>query len=68
MQPAKAFTYQRATVSLTRERLDGLGLRDIDPLKVGAMDAADQIGNFQRIGQALAKEQVKMGLLKQFFI
>jgi hypothetical protein len=67
-RPAKAFTYQRATVSLTRERLDGLGLRDIDPLKVGAMDAADQIGNFQRIGQALAKEQVKMGLLRQFFI
>jgi hypothetical protein len=32
------------------------------------MDAADQIGNFQRIGQAIAKEQVRMDLLKQFFV
>jgi len=64
----KALTYQRVTVSLTRERLDGLGLRDIDPAKVGEMDAVDQIGNFQRIGQAIAKEQVKMVLLRQFFV
>ncbi|MBZ5665007.1 MAG: patatin-like phospholipase family protein [Acidobacteriia bacterium] len=65
---AKALTYQRITVSLTRERLNGLQLNDIDPAKVGEMDAVDQIGNFQRIGQAIAKEQVKMDLLKQFFV
>jgi hypothetical protein len=64
----KALTYQRITVSFTRERLDGLNLADIDPAKVGEMDAADQIGNFQRIGQAIAKEQVRMDLLKQFFV
>jgi hypothetical protein len=64
----KALTYQRITVSLTRERLDGLNLADIDPAKVGEMDAVDQIGNFQRIGQAIAKEQVRMDLLKQFFV
>lgn len=63
----KALTYQRVTVSLTRERLDGLNLGDIDPAKVGEMDAVDQMGNFQRIGQAIAREQVRMDLLKQFF-
>src|SRR5580692_10491121 len=53
----KALTYQRITVSLTRARLDGLNLGDIDPAAVSEMDAVDQIGNFQRIGQAIAKEQ-----------
>ena len=65
---SKALTYQRITVSLTRERLEGLNLGDIDPAKVGEMDAVDQIPNFQRIGQAIAKEQVRMNLLKQFFV
>jgi hypothetical protein len=65
---SKALTYQRITVSLTRERLDGLNLGDIDPAKVDEMDAVDQIGNFQRIGQAIAREQVRMDLLQQFFV
>ena len=64
----KALTYQRITINLTRERLDGLNLPDIDPTKVREMDAVDQIGNMQRIGQAIAKEQVRMDLLKQFFV
>jgi hypothetical protein len=64
----KLLTYQRITVSLTRARLDALGLKDIDPVKVGELDAADQIGNLQRIGAAVAKEQVKLELLKQFFV
>ena len=29
----KLLTYQRITVSLTRERLDGLGLHDVDPVQ-----------------------------------
>ncbi|HYU46901.1 MAG TPA: patatin-like phospholipase family protein [Terriglobales bacterium] len=65
---SKALTYQRITISLTRERLDGLNLSDIDPKKVREMDAADQIGNLQRIGKAVANEQVRMDLLKQFFV
>jgi uncharacterized protein len=64
----KLLTYQRITVSLTRRRLDGLGLPDIDPVRVHQLDAADQIGNLQRIGAAVAKEQVKMELLQQFFV
>ena len=65
---SKALTYQRITVSLTRERLAALNLADIDPAKVGEMDAVDQIPNFQRIGQAIAKEQVRMDPLRQFFV
>jgi hypothetical protein len=65
---SKLLTYQRITVSLTRSRLSGLGLGDIDPERVRQMDAADQIGNLQRIGAAVAKEQVRMELLKQFFV
>jgi hypothetical protein len=64
----KLLTYQRITVSLSRERLDGLGLKDVDPWKVREMDAADQIGNMQRVGAAVAQEQVKMEPLKQFFV
>ncbi len=64
----KLLTYQRITVSLTRARLDGLGLMDVDPVKVREMDAVDQIGNMQRVGAAVAKEQVKMEPLKQFFL
>ncbi len=63
----KLVTYQRVTVGLTRKRLDQLGLHDVDPVKVREMDAADQIPNMQRIGAAVAKEQVRMDALKSFF-
>jgi uncharacterized protein len=64
----KALTYQRVTVSLTSERLQALGLADIQPWKVGEMDAVDQIGNFRRIGQAVAREQIHMERLGGFFL
>jgi len=63
----KLVTYQRITVGLTRKRLDQLGLPDVDPVKVGQMDAADQIPNLQRLGAAVAKEQVRMAALQKFF-
>jgi len=63
----KLLTYQRITISLTRERLEKLGLGDIDPVKVREMDAADQLDNLQRIGEKVAQEQVDMRALKQFF-
>ena len=63
----KVLTYQRITVGLTRERLDQLGLPDVDPVKVREMDAADQIPNMQRVGVAVAKEQVRMSAVKEFF-
>jgi len=63
----KLVTYQRITVGLTRERLDQLGLQDVDPVKVREMDAADQIPNLQRLGAAVAKEQVRMEAFRKFF-
>jgi uncharacterized protein len=63
----KLVTYQRVTVGLTRQRLDQLGLHDVDPVKVREMDAVDQIPNLQRIGAAVAKEQVHMEAMKGFF-
>lgn len=63
----KLLTYQRISVGLTRQRLDQLGLNDVDPLKVHQLDAVDQITNLQRIGAAVAKEQVEMTVLKHFF-
>jgi uncharacterized protein len=60
-------TYQRITIGLTQQRLEGLGLGDINPIKVREMDAADQIPNMKRIGVAVAQEQVHMEALKSFF-
>jgi len=67
MGAQKLVTYQRITVGLTRARLDGLGLPNVDPVKVREMDAADQIGNMQQIGEKVAQEQVHMDLLRKFF-
>ena len=64
----KQLTYQRITIGLTRKRLDGLGLTQIDPDKVRQMDAVDQMGNMQQIGKAIADEQVHMERLQSFFV
>jgi len=64
----KLMTYQRITVEVTRQRLDQLGLPDVEPDRVREMDAADQIPNMQRVGAAVAKEQVHMDALKNFFV
>jgi hypothetical protein len=63
----KLVTYQRITIGLTRERLDQLKLTDVDPDKVREMDAVDQIANMQRVGEAVASEQVHMDRLVSFF-
>jgi hypothetical protein len=64
---SKLLTYQRITVGLTRERLDQLNLCDLDPLKVREMDAVEQICNLQRVGEAVAAEQVHMDRVISFF-
>src|SRR5208283_4861986 len=63
----KLVTYQRITVELTRQRLDQLKLPDVDPVRVREMDAVDQIPNMQRVGEAVANEQVHMERLIRFF-
>lgn len=67
LRSRRLLTYQRITVGLTRERLDHLNLPKIDPEKVREMDAVDQIANMQNLGEAVAKEQVHMERLMQFF-
>jgi uncharacterized protein len=67
MGAQKLVTYQRITVGLTRQKLDQLGLQDVDPVAVGEIDAADQIANMQRLGAAVAREQVKMQAFRNFF-
>ena len=59
-------TYHRYTISFTRERFKKLGLADIDVDKVQAMDCIDQIPALQRIGQAIADEQVAADDFKDF--
>ena len=61
-----SLTYRRYTTSFTRERFKRLGLADIDVDKVQAMDCIDQIPALQRIGQAVAKEQVHADDFKDF--
>ena len=67
LSATKLLTYQRITVELTTERLTQLKLGDIDPVKVREMDAVDQIPNMQRVGEAVAAEQVHMDKLIRFF-
>jgi predicted acylesterase/phospholipase RssA len=67
LSATKLLTYQRITVELTAERLAQLKLGDIDPVKVREMDAVDQIPNMQRVGEAVAAEQVHMEKLIRFF-
>lgn len=64
----KLLTYQRITIGLTEQRLKAMGLGNINAIKVREMDAADQIDNMKRIGVAVAKEQVNMEALKDFFV
>ena len=52
-------TYHRYTISFNKERFEALGLVNIDAEKVQAMDCVDQIPALQRIGQAIAQEQVQ---------
>jgi hypothetical protein len=59
-------TYHRYTISFTRKRFKKLGLTDIDVDKVQAMDCIDQIPALQRIGQAIAREQVQEDDFKGF--
>jgi predicted acylesterase/phospholipase RssA len=60
-------TYHRYTISFSRERFKRLHLDDINVDKVQALDCIDQIPALQRIGQAIAREQVQEDDFKGFF-
>jgi len=55
----KLFRYVRYNAELTAEGLKALGCGDIDPSKVRKIDAVDAMSDLQRIGQAVAKHQIK---------
>ena len=55
----KLFTYLRYDPAVTREGLDGLGLRDVDPAQVQTLDSVAYIPQIQRVGQAYAAQRVK---------
>ena len=55
----RAFLYARYNADLSREGLDALGLRDLDPEKVQKLDSVEFIGDLARVGKAVAT-QVRM--------
>lgn len=55
----KLFGYVRYNAELTREGLDALGLRDIEPAQVQRLDSVAHIGELQRVGRAVAETQIE---------
>lgn len=55
----KLFTYMRYNAELTRHGLDGLGLPDINPADVQQLDSVEHIDQLQRVGRAVAQQQVR---------
>jgi hypothetical protein len=56
----RAFLYVRYNADISRAGLDAMHLHDIDPKKVGKLDAVDSIGDLSRVGDKLA-EEVSLG-------
>jgi patatin-like phospholipase/acyl hydrolase len=55
----KHFTYLRYNAELTRDGLDALGLRGIDPAKVARLDSVDHVDELRQIGRAVAKRDLQ---------
>jgi uncharacterized protein len=54
----KLFTYLRYNAHLTREGLDALGCRDIEPKTVQQMDSIEGIPELRRVGARVAETKV----------
>jgi uncharacterized protein len=52
----KLFSYVRYTADLSRAGLDALGLRDVEPPQVQALDSIAFIDQLQRVGRAAGQE------------
>ena len=52
------FTYHRVNVSLSAAGLESIGCADVVAANVRAMDAADQVEGYIRIGRALAERRL----------
>jgi patatin-like phospholipase/acyl hydrolase len=55
----KLFTYMRYNAELTRAGLDGLGLTDVEPKHVQALDSVQYVTELSSVGQAVAAQQIK---------
>jgi hypothetical protein len=55
----KLFTYLRYNAELTREGLDGLGCRDIEPRTVQKLDSIDGIPDLRQVGKRVAEIKVR---------
>jgi hypothetical protein len=55
----KLFTYMRYNAELTEQGLQNLGLPQIKPSDVQALDSVDHIGELSQVGQAVAAQQIK---------
>ena len=55
----KLFTYARYNAELTRDGLNQLGLLDIEPKNVQALDSIEHLKDLQRIGKAVGQQRVK---------
>ena len=52
----RLFLYARYNADISREGLDALGFRDIEPENVQKLDSLEFIGDLRRIGRKVAKE------------
>ncbi|MGH9874768.1 MAG: patatin-like phospholipase family protein [Pyrinomonadaceae bacterium] len=52
----KLFTYMRYNADVSREGLDALGLKHIEPSNVQQMDSVDHITELQEVGRTVAKQ------------
>lgn len=55
----KLFSYVRYNAELTRESLDALGCRDIEPETVQKLDSVAGIPQLREVGQAVVKKKVR---------
>ena len=62
----KLFTYLRYNAELTREGLDALGCRDIEPKTVQQMDSIEGIPELRRVGARVAETKVLEGHFEGF--
>ncbi|MCK9605886.1 MAG: patatin-like phospholipase family protein [Methylomonas sp.] len=62
----KLFSYLRYDPSVTREGLDALGLRDVDPAHVQSLDSVAHIGDIRRVGIEYANTHIKPEHFKGF--
>jgi hypothetical protein len=62
----KLFTYMRYNAELTEEGLAQLGLADIKPEHVQALDSIDHITELQRVGRAVGEQEVRENHFDRF--